>query len=256
MTQSDPHTGEHDASRENWDEDWDDYEEVTAESEDQYFDEKDAESEERWQAAWSSAVVATLAEEVGRRRNERGLSQHELAAECAKIGYPIPRNVLANLESGRRSSLQVVELLVLAKALNCSPVALLFPVGHSTSVYPLPGEPQSPLDAADWFSAMKLGDEEDWIFAYRSHVTDMQALAMSDDSLLRLEESLKSCTNADERESLQGRFAAARLHRNQLVSRITETVEMLESEGMLPPEPEFVDYRPNDRKPPPPKESA
>jgi ribosome-binding protein aMBF1 (putative translation factor) len=65
---------------------------------DDYEDEEDYDVPE-----WTDQVVATVAAEVRRRRKEKGMSAQELADACAEIGHPIPRNVIANMESGRRS---------------------------------------------------------------------------------------------------------------------------------------------------------
>ncbi len=110
--------------------------ETADEREDRLLDEHAEEYDDKQGESWAAAVVSTVATEVCRLRTELGLSQQELAEQCTELGYPIPRNVLANLESGRRTSLHVVELLVLAEALHCIPVALLFPVGHREAAPP------------------------------------------------------------------------------------------------------------------------
>ena len=58
------------------------------------------------------------------------MSAERLAQVCSEIGYPIPRNVIANMESGRRTSLPLVDVIVLAKALETNPISLIFPVGY------------------------------------------------------------------------------------------------------------------------------
>lgn len=59
---------------------------------------------------------------------ERAVSGRELSERCATLGHPMPRNVIANLESGRKTSLPVHELVVLATALGVPPVSLLYDV--------------------------------------------------------------------------------------------------------------------------------
>lgn len=63
---------------------------------------------------------------------------------------PIPRPVLANLESGRRDSVSAAELLVLAAALGVAPVELLCPVGYDERLELLPGRTMDPLRASRW----------------------------------------------------------------------------------------------------------
>ena len=64
---------------------------------------------------WVDQVMATVAAEVRRRRKELGMSAQDLADACAELGHPIPRNVIANMESGRRADLPLVEVMVLGR---------------------------------------------------------------------------------------------------------------------------------------------
>ena len=102
---------------------------------------------------WASQVMATVAAEVRRRRKERGMTAQELADACAEIGYRIPRNVIANMESGRRAALPLIEVMVLAEALNTHPILLIYPLGHKDEVQRLPlQDPIDTWDAMRWFS--------------------------------------------------------------------------------------------------------
>ncbi|MFF7155334.1 helix-turn-helix domain-containing protein [Streptomyces sp. NPDC008139] len=97
--------------------------------------------------------MATVATEVRRRRKERGMSAQELADACAEIGHPIPRNVIANMESRRRSILPLVDVIVLAEALGTHPALLIYPLGHVRQVQRLPLQHPTPTwDAMSWFA--------------------------------------------------------------------------------------------------------
>ncbi|CAM5450527.1 helix-turn-helix domain-containing protein [Streptomyces narbonensis] len=87
---------------------------------------------------WADRVKANVAGEVRRRRKEMGWSAQQLADRCAELGHPIPRNVIANMESGRRANLPLVDVMILAVALYTSPICLIFPVGYveDTQEYP------------------------------------------------------------------------------------------------------------------------
>ncbi|MFC1228517.1 MULTISPECIES: helix-turn-helix transcriptional regulator [Streptomyces] len=87
---------------------------------------------------WADRIKANVAGEVRRRRKERGWSAQDLADQCARLGHPIPRNVIANMESGRRASLPLVDVMVLAAALETYPVCLIFPVGYVEETQELP----------------------------------------------------------------------------------------------------------------------
>lgn len=78
------------------------------------------------------------------------MSAQALSDECAKLGWPIKRSVLSNLESGYRETITVPELLVLAQALRVSPLRLLLPLGHADMVEILPGSEVMTTDALRW----------------------------------------------------------------------------------------------------------
>lgn len=88
------------------------------------------------------------------------MSAQALSDACAETGYEIPRTVIANLENGRRTSVEITDLLVLAKALKVPPIALLMPVGSAGTIEVLPGKEVSIWDAVTWFTAeVPLGEE-------------------------------------------------------------------------------------------------
>lgn len=80
------------------------------------------------------------------------MSAQQLANRCEELGLPIGRSVLANFESGRRPAISVPELLVLARALGVSPVALVAPIDHDDTVEILPGQDVPAYDAMVWLS--------------------------------------------------------------------------------------------------------
>nr|WP_254409044.1 helix-turn-helix transcriptional regulator [Streptomyces sp. AC495_CC817] len=87
---------------------------------------------------WADRIKANVAGEVRRRRKEMGWSAQDLADRCEQLGHPIPRNVIANMESGRRANLPLVDVMVLAAALETYPVCLIFPVGYVERTQELP----------------------------------------------------------------------------------------------------------------------
>lgn len=132
------------------------------------------------QPGWSERLVKVIAGEVRRHRLARDLSAQQLADRCAELGHPIPRSVLANLESGRRETITVPELLVLARALEVPPVLLLFPLGRVEQMEVLPGRDVATWPALLWFTGeypagSTIGpdahDRDDWqtVNLFRSH---------------------------------------------------------------------------------------
>jgi len=83
-----------------------------------------AQRRERW-----SSATQTVGRQVRVFRERRGWSAEGLATECARLGATdLNRNVLANLESGRRGYVTADEVFVLAYALDVAPVHLLIPI--------------------------------------------------------------------------------------------------------------------------------
>jgi len=99
-----------------------------------------------------------MAREIRRHRDRRKLSAQQLADRTAELGSPIPRSVLANLESGRRDAVTVAEVLVLAAALGVAPTELICPVGFDEQIELLPGRMADPLSGSRWVSGQLVLD--------------------------------------------------------------------------------------------------
>lgn len=111
------------------------------------------------QEDWQKTQTGHVAAQLRRYRAERGISAQRLSDRCAELGFPIPRPVLSNLENGRRESVTLAELLVLAAALEIPPVELIIPIGHEKQVEILPDTVVPTWTAARWVR----GDREpDW----------------------------------------------------------------------------------------------
>lgn len=104
----------------------------------------------RWPREWTAQVGRA----VVRCRKQQGVSAARLSELCAEAGFPIPRNTITNLENGRKESLPVHEVVVLAEALKVSPADLLFPAGTDETVLTARGE-QDIVTTALWFSGVE-----------------------------------------------------------------------------------------------------
>jgi transcriptional regulator with XRE-family HTH domain len=71
--------------------------------------------------------TAAVVQRVKKLRQEHGMSATALAAAMKEIGIDWERMIVTKLETGRRKSLSVVELLGLAYVLNTTPYELLVP---------------------------------------------------------------------------------------------------------------------------------
>jgi hypothetical protein len=103
---------------------------------------------------WPADMARLVAREVRRYREMQRprMSVQRLADRTAELGMLIPRSVLANLESGRRETVSVAEVLVLAAALNVAPIDLICPVGFDKQTEMLPDRTMEPLSAMRWFT--------------------------------------------------------------------------------------------------------
>ncbi|MEH0582814.1 hypothetical protein QA942_01370 [Streptomyces sp. B21-106] len=92
--------------------------------------------------------IARAREGVGGRR----MTAQALANRTAELGHPLDRSVIAKLEKGFRQTVTVADVLVLARALDVAPVALLFALDEP-QVELLPGEVRPTWPALQWFGA-------------------------------------------------------------------------------------------------------
>lgn len=187
---------------------------------------------------WVDQVMATVAAEVRRRRKELGWSAQDLADKCEEMGHPIPRNVIANMESRRRSNLPLVDVMVLAQALNTPPICLIYPVGYVDDVQRLPlQDSTSPLDALRWFTGeeTELGADDDMLRYFRAHQAAQERLrsARRDEEYARYH--AQTAPNADRKaEALRSQARAAEAA-DGAASRLRRVRAFIEEEGVTPP---------------------
>ena len=99
---------------------------------------------------WAEDTTDRIATAVKALRGTR--SAQWLADRTAELGHPISRTAISNLEVGRKRSVDVPELVVLARALGVPPLLLLYPKLSAGEVEVLPGHRTSSWSAAQWFA--------------------------------------------------------------------------------------------------------
>jgi transcriptional regulator with XRE-family HTH domain len=67
---------------------------------------------------------------VARTRGALGLSQQQLTEKLSELGYMLPRESLARLETGKRGA-SLADVLAIAYALDVSPLHLMVPIDDS-----------------------------------------------------------------------------------------------------------------------------
>jgi len=87
------------------------------------------------------------------------MSAEQLAAAVTKLGLPYTRAQVSNLESGRRDSITVGEVLAFAEVLGVPPALLIFPVGVEQDVESVPGTYSDAWTAYQWLVGQH-GDHE------------------------------------------------------------------------------------------------
>lgn len=101
---------------------------------------------------WGKAVTRRVAAEIKRRRGKNTVQW--VADRTAELGYPVSRSRISDLEAGKRGGLiGVAELMIIAEALQVSPVELLFGAQLVTGdVEHLPGRMVTAWGALLWFT--------------------------------------------------------------------------------------------------------
>jgi transcriptional regulator with XRE-family HTH domain len=140
---------------------------------------------------WSPSFTARVAEQMRRARKAAGLTVAEAAEACASLGLSVPKTTITNLETGRRSSIDLAEFLVLAEVYEVPPVSLLFPLGTDASVAVLPDREVPTWEAVSWFTGetpldkpAPEGSARDVLDTYRTH-SDAVATALASSRLAK-----------------------------------------------------------------------
>ncbi|MGW7165300.1 helix-turn-helix domain-containing protein [Streptomyces sp. NPDC054884] len=160
---------------------------------------------------WADRIKANVAGEVRRRRKEMGWSAQDLADACEQLGHPIPRNVIANMESGRRANLPLVDVMVLAAALETYPVCLIFPVGYVETTQELPFQALVPT----WDALRRFTGDEDMPSHDAGLVPDFEAHA----SLVR---TALAALEEEERAGFAARTATNRAQQEEAERKRTK----------------------------------
>ncbi|YCN53432.1 helix-turn-helix domain-containing protein [Rhodococcus erythropolis] len=108
------------------------------------------------QLEWQAETVRRVAETVNKLRGNR--SAQWLSDQTAELGFRVARSTISDLETGRRTRLDIAELLVIAAALNVPPVMLLYPKIPDGEVQVTPGISMKSIDAARWFGGETILD--------------------------------------------------------------------------------------------------
>jgi hypothetical protein len=179
------------------------------------------------------------------------MSTQRLDERTAELGMRIPRSVLANLESGRRDTVSVAEVMILAAALDVPPALLLFPIGKLELMDALPDLPLPPWQAFEWFAGEReIGvitgagtrvaitgpaDSSGEISMFRDHELWQQAWRRA---WWSLQNATKAAREADTDEEAQTRQAIARSmteQANDAEDKLRSIRKQMREQGLIPP---------------------
>lgn len=168
---------------------------------------------------WPTGLTAVTARQVRKYRDAAGLSAQQLAdLMAAEIGTTYTRTQVTNLESGRRETITVGEILGFARILGVPPLLLLLPLGDAELVELMPGVTVDPWTAWRWTTgeagvdALVRSSERDWshpqypdlvVDVYRRHDAALNGLLYA-----------KALGEQAARDAAQ-RLAAARIQLNR-----------------------------------------
>ena len=109
---------------------------------------------------WPAAQTARIGQAIRQLRKDQNRSAQQVADRTKELGYEVTRTAITDLEIGRRKNVTIAELTMLARALNTSPTALMFPGPYYETVEVLPGLEVQELRAVQWFSGLLSGPTE------------------------------------------------------------------------------------------------
>jgi transcriptional regulator with XRE-family HTH domain len=100
--------------------------------------------------SWPDEVTARMAAEIKRLRGER--SGQWLSDRTAELGHRVSRSTISEIETGRRKSITITDLIILAVALHVPPIRLLYPDLPDGMTEFVPGKEVTSIEAVQWFS--------------------------------------------------------------------------------------------------------
>jgi transcriptional regulator with XRE-family HTH domain len=137
--------------------------------------------------------IGTIAKRVREVRGRRGWTAAQLGEELHKHGVPWDRFTVSSLESGKRKTVTVQELIGLALALDVAPIHLLVPLDDRP--YLLAGSRiENANDVRDWFRGRRpLGGVDERTYLSEVSVRELweQRVGAEPKNLAELAEALR-----------------------------------------------------------------
>lgn len=180
------------------------------------------EGAKQWQAELSALVGAAVKHW---REKERKYTASALSDRCAALGYPISRVAISKIENNTRAGkLELAELLVLARALDVSPVQLIFSKLPDGRVRTAPSVEDRAVDALFWFEGRGHTQDRD---SSNQRYQDANKWASMVEELAALESTLARKTSQIRHPYNSAPNADGEARREVLAKTINETIDRL-----------------------------
>ncbi|RVW00872.1 hypothetical protein [Rhodococcus spongiicola] len=101
--------------------------------------------------SWANEAARRIGKAIKDARGDERTAQW-LADRTRDLGHPISRTAFSEYETGKRKTMPVTDLVVIARALNVPPIQLLYPALPDGQVEAWPGHETRSILAARWFS--------------------------------------------------------------------------------------------------------
>ncbi|WP_200329630.1 helix-turn-helix domain-containing protein [Leucobacter sp. L43] len=106
-------------------------------------------------SSWGNKISLRIAQRLRALRENEGMSAQDLANATEALGHPISRQVIANIESGRKASIGVAELFILAHCFGVNPMYLLFDMHEQDEPYEIVPDLEVPQWEAYKWAALR-----------------------------------------------------------------------------------------------------
>ncbi|GHC74123.1 helix-turn-helix transcriptional regulator [Streptomyces violaceochromogenes] len=191
---------------------------------------------------WSPSFTARVAEQMRQARKAAGLTVAEAAQACAELGLAVPKTTITNLETGRRTSIDLAEFLVLAEVYKMPPISLLFPLETDASVAVLPDREVPTWEAVAWFTGetpltepAPQGSAREVLDTFRAH-SDAVATAAASTRLAKDRRRKASITlDSGRRETLLEAAASYEQLAFDDCRELREFRQAMRERGLVPP---------------------
>src|SRR5262245_48140302 len=110
---------------------------------------------------WEEEQAWRVGVEIRQRRG-KGRSAQWLSNRTKELGHEVKRAVISDLEVGRRRYVTTAELIMVARALDTAPLALMYPAPYLDKIQALPNSQEvTKILSAQWFSGLATGVDAD-----------------------------------------------------------------------------------------------